>query len=136
MSLINKITVIFMWLTLYQKILIFLLLGWCCCHLCFFLWCQSQLNPWCSWSRPKKTKKQIRLWRKIMQGPEDSWIVRINSPQWYFVTKIVLNYCEKKLSEWSRKTFEIRGWRMRICKKFLRSLEQFIQTVNGQNNFW
>ena len=38
--------------------------------------------------------------------------------KWYFVTKIVLTYCEKKLFEWSRKTFEIRGWRPRISKIF------------------
>ena len=36
----------------------------------------------------------------------------------YFVTKIVLTYCKKKLFSWSRKTFEIRGWRPRICKNF------------------
>ena len=36
--------------------------------------------------------------------------------KWYFVTKIVLTYCEKKLSKWSRKTFKIRGGRPRICK--------------------
>ena len=28
------------------------------------------------------------------------------------------------------KIFEIRGW------EFLRSLEHFIQTVKGQNNYW
>ena len=38
--------------------------------------------------------------------------------QWYFVTKIVLNLCEKKLLWWSRKTFENLGWRPRICKHF------------------
>ena len=38
--------------------------------------------------------------------------------KWYFVTKIILTYCEKKLFKWSRKTFEIRGWRPRICKNF------------------
>ena len=27
--------------------------------------------------------------------------------KWYFVTKIVLTYCEKKLFEWSRNNFEI-----------------------------
>ena len=27
-------------------------------------------------------------------------------------------YCEKKLFQWSRKTFEIRGWRPKICKNF------------------
>jgi hypothetical protein len=51
-----------------------------------------------------------------------------------FVTKIVLTYCEKKKFWWSRKTFEIRGRMLRIFK-ILRSLEQFIQAVKGQNNF-
>ena len=37
---------------------------------------------------------------------------------WYFVTKIVLTYSEKKMFWWSRKTFEIQGWRPRICKIF------------------
>ena len=37
--------------------------------------------------------------------------------KWYFVTKIVLTYCETKLLYWSSKTFEIRGWRPRIWKK-------------------
>ena len=32
------------------------------------------------------------------------------------LTKIIQTYCEKKL--WSRKTFEIRGWRPGIFKKF------------------
>ena len=45
---------------------------------------------------------------------------------WYFVTKIVLTYCEKLLK------FEAEG---REFAKFLRSLEQIIQTVKGQNNF-
>ena len=40
------------------------------------------------------------------------------SKKWYFVTKIVLTSCEKKLFKWSRKTFEIRGWRPRIDKIF------------------
>ena len=44
--------------------------------------------------------------------------VKSNQKKWYFVTKIVLTYCEKKMFEWLRKTFEIRGWRPRICKIF------------------
>ena len=36
----------------------------------------------------------------------------------YFVTKNGLTYCEKKLFQWSRKFFEIRGWRPRICQNF------------------
>ena len=55
---------------------------------------------------------------------------------WYFVTKIVLTYCEKKKCSSDREKllkFEAEG---REFAKFLRSLEQFIQTVKGQNNFW
>ena len=45
--------------------------------------------------------------------------VKIGKEQkWYFVTKIVLTYREKKIFLWSRKTFEIRGWKLRICKNF------------------
>ena len=54
---------------------------------------------------------------------------------WYFVTKIVLIYCEKKYSR-DREDFlkfEAEG---REFDFFLRSLEQFFQTVKGQNNFW
>ena len=36
----------------------------------------------------------------------------------YFVTKIVLTYCEKKLFKGLRIFFEIQGWRPRICKIF------------------
>ena len=43
--------------------------------------------------------------------------------KWYFVTKIVLTYCEKKNVLVIEKYF----WNLR--------LEQFIQTVKGQNNF-
>ena len=39
--------------------------------------------------------------------------------QWYFVTKFVMTCCEKKKV-------------LIIDKNFLRSLEQFIQTVKGQ----
>ena len=46
---------------------------------------------------------------------------------WYFVSKIVLALCEKKNLK-----FEAEG---REFAKFLRSLEQFIQTVKAQNNF-
>ena len=53
---------------------------------------------------------------------------------WYFVTKIVLTYCEKNCSSDREKLlkFEAEG---REFAKFLRSLEQFIQTVKAQNNF-
>ena len=53
---------------------------------------------------------------------------------WYFVTKIVLTYFEKKLSDREKLLkCEAEG---REFAKILRSLEQFIQTVKGQNNFW
>ena len=52
----------------------------------------------------------------------------------YFLSKIVLTYCEKNRSSDREKLlkFEAEG---REFAKFLRSLEQFIQTVKGQNNF-
>ena len=55
--------------------------------------------------------------------------------QWYFVAKIALTYCKKNCSSDREKLlkFEAEG---REFAKFLRSLEQFIQTVKGLNNFW
>ena len=52
--------------------------------------------------------------------------------KWYFVTKIVL--WEKNVLVIEKKIlkFEAEG---REFAKFLRSLEQFIQTVKGQDNF-
>ena len=51
---------------------------------------------------------------------------------WFFVTRIVPIYCvlviEKDLLK-----FEAKGWEF---AKILRSLEQFILTVKGKNNFW
>ena len=59
----------------------------------------------------------------------------IEDQKWYFVTKIVLTYCRKNCSSDREKLlkFEAQG---REFAQFLRSLEQFIQTVKGQNNFW
>ena len=55
--------------------------------------------------------------------------------KWCFVSKIVLTYCEKNCFSGREKLlkFEAEG---RDFAKFLRSLEKFIQTVKGQNNFW
>ena len=53
----------------------------------------------------------------------------------YFVTKNFLTFREKKCSS-DQETllkFEAEGQEF---VKILRSLEQFIQTVKGQNNFW
>ena len=51
-----------------------------------------------------------------------SWKTLENGPvkKWYFVIKIVVTYCEKKI----------------VLVKFLRSLEQVNQTVKGQKKFW
>ena len=55
--------------------------------------------------------------------------------KWNFVTKIVLTYCQKNCSSDQEEIlkFEAEG---REFAKILRSLEQFIQTMKGQNNFW
>ena len=61
---------------------------------------------------------------------------KMSFKKWYFVTKIVLTYCEKKKCSSGREKllkFEAEG---REFAKILRSLEQFIQTEKGQNNFW
>ena len=46
-----------------------------------------------------------------------SWM-SVPIQNWYFVSKIVFTNCEKKLFSWSRKSFEIRNWRPRICNIF------------------
>ena len=55
--------------------------------------------------------------------------------QWYFVTKIVLTYCEKKCSIDREKLLKFKAEGREFAKNF-KSLEQFFQTVKGQNNFW
>ena len=68
----------------------------------------------------KWTKKYPRLWNKIVITM--NLLLQVCSlcsgKIWYFVTKIVLNYREKKLLHWSKKTFEIRGWKPRTFKNF------------------
>ena len=54
--------------------------------------------------------------------------------KWYFVSKIVLTYCEKNCSSDREKLLKFMA-EGREFATFLRSLEQFIQTVKGQNNF-
>ena len=61
--------------------------------------------------------KRNSRWESIMT------LCRSIKRLWYFVTKIVLTNCEKKLFQCSRK-----------FSKVLRSQEQFIQTVKGQNS--
>ena len=56
--------------------------------------------------------------------------------KWYFVTKIVLTYCEKKKCSSDLEKllkFEAEGGEF---GNVLKSLEQFIQTVKGQNKIW
>ena len=58
---------------------------------------------------------------------------RFSPMNWYFVTKIVLTYCEKNCSSNQEKLlkFEAEG------REFAKIFEiTRIQTVKGQNNFW
>ena len=64
----------------------------------------------------------LKFLRRKIARSWSSGKVKQNANKWYFLTQIVLTYCEKKLFWWSRKTFEIRGWRPRICKKKNRKL--------------
>ena len=71
--------------------------------------CNSQIwTLWCP-NRNNLRKKKYH-WQQ--------YIMKAHVQKWYFVAKIVLTYCEKKMFEWSRKTFESRGWKPRICKSF------------------
>ena len=54
---------------------------------------------------------------------------------WYFVTKIGLTCCEKKLFYWSKITFEIRGWRPRIYKDFLDHLNNIFKQWKVRTTF-
>ena len=53
---------------------------------------------------------------------------------WYFVTKIVLTYCQKKYSSDREKLLKFESKGGEFTKK-LGSLEQSIRTVKGKNNF-
>ena len=62
--------------------------------------------------------------------------MKVLKSNWQFVIKIVLTFCEKfffLVIEKKLLKFEVED---REFANFLRSLEQFIQTVKGQNNFW
>ena len=95
--------------------------------------CTQFLHPFAIWTRTmriycmiKATLNALELFDLLKRTLKSSWkgflpnqihVVR-KRKKWNFVTKIVLTYCEKKLFKGSRKTFEIRGWRPRICKIF------------------
>ena len=68
----------------------------------------------------KATDTILNLWIAYLSCTADLTLLpsdmSVQFSQWYFVTKIVLTYCEKKLFFWFRKSFEIWGWRPRICK--------------------
>ena len=57
-----------------------------------------------------------------------------NLKKWYFVTKIVLTSTVRKNCSSDREKL-LKETEGREFAKFLRSLEQFIQTAKGQNNF-
>ena len=88
------------------------------------------------------TELKSLLIRKFHELSKEHWVycqgynlqTRGNLRKWYFVTKIVLTYCKKNYSS-DRENFlkfEAEG---REFAKVLRSLEQFVQIVKGQNNF-
>ena len=58
----------------------------------------------------------------------------IMSQSWYFVNKIFLIYCEKICSSDREKLLKFQAEGQEFSK-IQRSLEQFYQTVKGQNNF-
>ena len=55
--------------------------------------------------------------------------------KWYFVTRIVLTTVTKNCSSAREELFKFEA-EGREFSKILRSLEQFIETMKGQNSFW
>ena len=106
---------------------------------------RTQARPTNKPKRPKRTKVIKVCTLSPFKGPTNvEWFLGGPSPipwstrkiarhylysvsKWYFVTKIVLTYWEKIVLV-IKKNFWI--------FEFLRSLEQFIQTVKSLNNFW
>ena len=58
-----------------------------------------------------------------------------SSQIWYFVSKIERTFCKKLFSSF-QETLLIFKAEGRELPKLLRPMEQFIQTMKGQNNFW
>ena len=81
------------------------------------------------------SKEFLHLWKsQLFCIPYEWWRV-LKKFVWkrYFVTKIVLTYCENCSSDWEKLLkFEAEGQEF---AKNLRSLEQFIGTVKGQTKF-
>ena len=76
----------------------------------------------------KKKPIQLCKWHCLRRAEE-------LREKWYFVTKIVLTYCEKKNCSCDGENvlkFKAEG---REFAKFLGSLEQFIQTIFGNSAF-
>ena len=97
-----------------------------------------------SCSLPLASRHQLKgsdQMRNVIRWLSNQWVM-INFwnwvccwSKWYFVSKIALIYCEINCSSDQEKhlRFEAEGWEF---AKFLRSLDQFIKTVEGWNNFW
>ena len=105
-------------------------------HLENLHWSKPNLICWQFWSRMKMrlgffhwNKTQVRAWNVFLSN------VILFYVQMVFCLQIVLTNWEKNGSRDREKLlkFETEGQEF---AKFLRSQEQFIQTVKGQNNFW
>ena len=77
--------------------------------------------------RQKMTDNQDSLWESHIDSKKG-----IHNLEW-FVIKIVLTYREKNCSSDLEKNLKVEAESREFSK--LRSLEQFIQTVKGQNKF-
>ena len=73
--------------------------------------------------------------RIILKNTQNVFHFFVYLEEWYFVNKIVLTYCEKNVLVMEKNFYNSKAEGQEF-EKCLRSLEQFIQTVKGQNNFW
>ena len=77
---------------------------------------------------------EIVLCSLEINGPKSHCLLK-DLEKWYFVTKIVRPTVRKCCSSDREKLLKFKA-EGREFSNFLRSQEQFIQTVKGQNNFW
>ena len=94
-------------------------------------WLWNMITPYLGFEKPALL--ELNLSRKLiyLYWPYCTCTVVLSHKNgMYFVSKIVLTFCEKKIVLLK---FKAKGQEF---PKFLRSVEQFIQTLNPQKMFW
>ena len=79
-----------------------------------FRWVQQQTHQKVMIEWKKWATGQICIHKEVTSYKIHTLVEKFEK----IVSKIVLTFCEKKMFLWLRKTYEIRGWKLGICKTF------------------